>query len=92
MTLNVSVGQFRQHIAEYIAKAQGGHTVVLIDEKKDQQLVQLVARKKFNPETFGKALKAAFGVFSKQNHPEWKTKVGVINWVEQGRKAADRSF
>ncbi|OGD85122.1 hypothetical protein A3B51_03340 [Candidatus Curtissbacteria bacterium RIFCSPLOWO2_01_FULL_41_18] len=92
MTLTVSVSQFRRHIADYIAKAKEGHTVVLVDEKKDQQLVQLVGRKKFNPDTFGKALKASFGVFSMQNHPEWRTKSDVVRWVEKGRIAADRSF
>lgn len=92
MTLNVSVGQFRQNVAEYIAKAKGGHTVVLIDEKKGQQLVKIVGTKKFDPEAFGKALKSAAGVFSARNHPEWRTKKDVIKWVEQGRKGAGRSF
>jgi antitoxin (DNA-binding transcriptional repressor) of toxin-antitoxin stability system len=92
MTLNVSVGQFRQNIAEYIAKAKEGHTVILVDEKKGQQLAKIVGTKKFDPVAFGKALKSAAGVFSAKNHPEWRTKKDVIKWVEQGRKAADRSF
>lgn len=92
MTIIVPISQFRQHIATYIEKAKSGHTVILKDEKKDQQLVQLVGKKKFNPDAFGKALKAAIGVFSVKNHPEWKTKSDVIKWVEQGREAADRSF
>ncbi len=92
MTMNVSVGQFRQNVAEYIAKAKAGHTIVLVDEKKGQQLVQIVGRKMFDPEAFGKALKSAAGVFTSKNHPEWRTKNDVIKWVEHGRKAADRSF
>lgn len=92
MTITVSISQFRQNIASYIEKAKQGDTVILKDEKKGQQLVQLVGRKKFDPIAFGKALEAAAGVFTAKNHPEWKTKRDVINWVEQGRKAADRSF
>lgn len=92
MTIIVPISQFRQHIATYIEKAKSGHIVILKDGKKDQQLVQLVGKKKFNPDAFGKALKAAIGVFSVKNHPEWRTKSDVIKWVEQGREAADRSF
>ena len=92
MTINVSISQFRQNIAEYIVKAREGYTVVLKDEKKGKQIAQLVGKKRFNPETYGKALKAASGVFTAQNHPEWKTKKDVIRWVEKSRKAADRSF
>lgn len=92
MTLTVSVSQFRQNIASYIEKAKRGDIVVLKDEKKGQQLVQLVGKKKFDPDAFGKALKAASGVFSAKNHPEWKTKRDVINWVRESRRAADRRF
>ena len=92
MTIIIPISQFRQHVATYIEKAKAGHTVILKDGKKDQQLVQLVGKKKFNPDAFGKALKAATGVFFAKNHPEWRTKSDVIKWVEQGRKAADRSF
>ena len=92
MTIIVPISQFRQHIATYIEKAKSGHTVILKDEKKGQQLVQLVGKKKFNPEAFGRALKAAAGVFSAKNHPEWRTKSDVIRWVEQTRKASERNF
>ena len=92
MTIVVSISQFRQHIADYIEKARSGNTVILQDEKKGQEIIQLVGKKTFNPETFGKALSAASGVFTAENHPEWKTKEDVIKWVEKGRKSADRSF
>ena len=39
MTLVVSISEFRQHIAEYIAKVQAGHKVILRDEKKDMEVV-----------------------------------------------------
>lgn len=92
MTITVSISEFRQNIASYIEKAKAGNTIILKNEKKDQQLVQLVGKKKFDPIAFGKALEAAAGVFTAKNHPEWKTKRDVIKWIEQGRKAADRSF
>ncbi|OGD83161.1 hypothetical protein A3A54_01030 [Candidatus Curtissbacteria bacterium RIFCSPLOWO2_01_FULL_39_62] len=92
MNVVVSISQFRQNIASYIERAKKGDTVILKDEKKDQQMVQLVGKKKFNPEAFGRALKTAAGVFSAKNHPEWRTKKDVIKWVEQTRKASDRIF
>jgi len=92
MTIVVSISQFRQHIAEYIEKARSGNTIILQDEKKGQEIIQLVGKKSFNPETFGKALESAAGVFTAENHPEWKTKEDVIKWVEEGRKSSDRKF
>lgn len=92
MTLNVSVGQFRQNVAEYIAKAKEGHTIVLIDEKKGQQLAQIVGTKKFDPEAFGKALKSSAGVFTAKNHPEWASKTKVSNWVHRNRLKDERTF
>ncbi len=92
MLINVSISQFRQNIADYIAKAKAGYTVILNDEKKGQQIAQLVGKKGFNSETFGKALNEATGVFTAQNHPEWKTKKDVAVWVDKGRLAADRNF
>lgn len=92
MTIVVSISQFRQNIAEYIEKVKAGNTVVLQDEKKDQQVAQLVGKKAFNPDAFGNALKAATGIFSEQNHPEWQTKEKVSTWLEKERKNSDRNF
>lgn len=92
MTLIVSVSQFRQHISYYISKAKEGHTVILKDEKRGDEIVKLVTRKKFNPEIFAEALREASGVFTNQQHPEWQTKKDIIRWVEKTRLTADRSF
>lgn len=92
MTLTVSVSQFRQHLSDYIAKARDGYTVILKDEKKNEEIVQILTKKKFNPETFGKSLKAASGIFTAENHPEWRTKKDVIRWLQKSRKASDRKF
>ena len=92
MTIIVSINQFRQNMADYIAKAKEGHTVILKDEKKDQQLVELVSKKTFNPETFERALKAAAGIFTVENHPEWMNKKDIVKWIEESRQTSDRTF
>ncbi len=92
MTIVVSISQFRQHIADYIEKAKAGNIVILQDEKKGQQIVQLVGRKQFNPETFGNALKMATGIFTAENHPEWKTQKDIVTWVANERLASERNF
>ena len=92
MTLTVSIGKFRQNIADYIAKAKEGHIIVLKDEKKGQEIGQLVGKKTFNPQTFENAIHNVSGIFSAKKHPEWKTKHDVIKWVKQGRQIADRNF
>lgn len=92
MIITVSISQFRQNLADYIAKVTAGHTVILENGKKDQQIIQLIGKKKFNPDTFGKALKDASGIFRAENHPEWKTQEDVITWVKKGRISSDRNF
>lgn len=92
MTIVVSINQFRQNMADYIAKAREGHIVILKDEKKDQQLVEIVSKKAFNPETFGRALNAAAGIFTTDNHPEWKNEKDITGWVEDSRQSSDRTF
>lgn len=92
MTITVSISEFRHRLSDYLQQAQAGNTIVLKDEKKGNNVAQLVGKKIFDPKAFGRALKAAAGVFSAKNHPEWRTKRDVIRWVEQSRKAAERSF
>ena len=92
MTIVVSISQFRQRVADYIEKAKEGHTVILRDEKKDEEVVQLVSRKEFDPDSFGRALKNASGVFTAENHPEWRTKKDVVNWLTKERLKSDRKF
>ena len=92
MIINVSISQFRQNLAEYITKVTLGHTVILENGKKDQQIIQLTGKKSFNPDTFSNALQEASGIFSNENHPEWETKKDIISWVEKSRLKADRNF
>ncbi len=92
MTITVSISEFRQNISDYLARAQAGHTILLKDEKKGRTVAEVVGKKKFDPVAFGKALRAAAGVFTAKNHPEWRTKRQVIRWVEKSRQEAERSF
>lgn len=92
MIINVSISQFRQNLAEFIAKVAAGHIVILENGKKDRQIIQLVGKKKFNPDTFENALKEASGIFTAETHPEWQTEEDVIKWVEEGRLSTDRNF
>lgn len=92
MTITVSISQFRQNLADYIAHAQKGHTVILKDEKKGRSVIELAIRKEFNPQSFANALKNSAGVFTKQNHPQWQTKSKVVNWLRRERNQSERSF
>lgn len=92
MIITVSISDFRQNISGYLSQVQSGDKIVVVDKKKKTEVAELVSRKRFNPETFGKALKEAVGVFTAKNHPEWRTKRQVIAWVERGRREADRTF
>lgn len=92
MTIVVSIADFRKNIADYLSKVQTGHTIVLKDEKRGREIAQLTAKKQFDPEAFGRVLKSAVGVLSAKNHPEWRTKKDVIDWVTKGRLLSDRTF
>ncbi len=92
MTITVSISDFRQNISDYLAKARAGDTIVLKDEKKNEEVAELIGKKKWDAVAFRKALHEAAGVFTAKNHPEWRTKRDVIRWVEKSRKAADRTF
>lgn len=92
MTITVSVSQFRQNISDYLMQAQAGHTIILRDNKKRRDIAQVVGKKKFDPKRFWTTLKRVSGTFTAKNHPEWRTKRDVIRWVQESRKAAERSF
>lgn len=92
MTITVSISDFRTNISDYLEKARSGNTIEVRDLKKDRLVAELRGKKEFDPVAFRKALDKASGVFTAKNHPEWRTKRDVIRWVEQSRKAADRTF
>lgn len=92
MTITVSISEFRQNIADYLLRNRDGHTITIKDEKRGEIIADVIPRKKFDPIAFKKALHEAAGIFTAKNHPEWRTKRQVIQWVERGRAAADRTF
>lgn len=92
MTITVSISEFRQNIAEYLNQVESGHTILLKDNKRGKTVAQVLRKKTFDPQSFGRTLKAAAGVFTAEQHPEWRTKQDVIRWVQEGRKKAERAF
>lgn len=92
MTVTVSVSQLREDLATYIARAQSGDRVVVKDEKRGTDLVEIIGKKTFDPEAFRRALHRAAGVFTAKNHPEWATKKKVEQWLRNGRLADERHF
>lgn len=92
MTLTVSISELRSNLAQYLERVENGANLLVRDEKKKRLVAELVGRKEFDPDAFEKALEKAAGVFTAENHPEWKTKRDVINWVRKQRIASDRKF
>ncbi|MBF8250114.1 MAG: hypothetical protein HW400_715 [Candidatus Levybacteria bacterium] len=92
MTLTVSVSQFRNNMADYLDKVIAGNRILIRDEKKDVAIAELTKTKSFDKDAFERTLRKAAGVFTAKNHPEWRTKTDVINWVRKNRLANQRSF
>lgn len=92
MTTTVSISQFRQNISNYLTQVREGNTIILKDEKKGQEVAQIVGKKNFDLESFKRTLHRVAGTFTAENHPEWRTKRDVIKWVERERAKADRTF
>lgn len=92
MTITVSISEFRQNISDYLARVKAGDTLVLKDEKKDEEVAEVVGKQKWDPEAYRKTLRRVAGTFTAENHPEWRTKRDVIRWLRKTRKAAERSF
>ncbi|MBI3384640.1 hypothetical protein HY030_00420 [Candidatus Gottesmanbacteria bacterium] len=92
MTITVSISQFRQNISDYLEMVKAGNIVILKDEKKDDEVAEIVGKKRWNPQAFERALRRVAGTFTAKNHPEWRTKKDVTRWLTKTRKAAERTF
>ena len=92
MTLTVSVSEFRNNISEYLDKVAAGTRVFIRDAKKDKTIAEVASSKSFDPVAFEKALDKTAGVFTAENHPEWRTKKDVNRWLRETRKNFDRKF
>lgn len=92
MTITVSVGDFRNNLSRYLDDIARGATVVVKDQKKKLEVAQVKNQHRFDPVAYEAALRAAAGVFTAKNHPEWATRAKVVQWVQTMRKANERHF
>ncbi|KKQ74173.1 MAG: hypothetical protein US96_C0039G0009 [Candidatus Woesebacteria bacterium GW2011_GWB1_38_5b] len=79
-------------MSKYLDKVRRGDRVIIRDEKKGAAIAQITALPFFDKESYQKSLKKASGIFSSEAHPEWKTKKGVMAWLNKSRLADDRKF
>ena len=92
MILTVSISDLRNNISSYLEKVMKGTRVFVRDEKRGINIAEIVNTATFDKETYEKALRKAAGIFSTDNHPEWKTQDNVVDWVNKNRLSNDRSF
>lgn len=92
MTLTVSISQLRNNMSDYLEKVMQGNRVIIRDEKKDAAIAELTKTKSFDEDAFESALRKAAGVFTAENHPEWKTKSKISAWLTKNRLSDERSF
>lgn len=92
MTLTVSVSELRNNISLYLERVVKGTRVLIRDEKREVTIAQITQTHSFDKNIYEKVLRRAEGLFTQTNHPEWKTKSNVINWVRKNRLSDERSF
>lgn len=92
MTISVSVSKLRSDISKYFDLVSKGNTVLVKNEKRGKDIAQITRRNTFDSETYDIVLKRFAGSVSAKDHPEWTTKQKVIKWVNDSRKASERSF
>ena len=92
MTLTVSISEFRNNLSDYLDKVSTGTRLLIKDERKAKLVAEVVGKKEFDPVSFEKTLRGVGEVFTAENHPEWRTKKDVINWLRKSRLASDRHF
>ncbi|OGG13487.1 hypothetical protein A2773_03185 [Candidatus Gottesmanbacteria bacterium RIFCSPHIGHO2_01_FULL_39_10] len=92
MTITVSISDFRQNISDYLEQVKTGDIIILKDEKRGKEIAQITGKKEFDSKRFWATLKKHAGMFTAENHPEWRTKRDIIRWLEKSRAAADRTF
>jgi antitoxin (DNA-binding transcriptional repressor) of toxin-antitoxin stability system len=92
MTLTVSISDLRNNISDYLEKVMKGTKVFVKDEKRGITIAEIVHTSTFDNDAYEKSLRKVAGIFRSENHPEWKTKKDVINWVKKSRLASERKF
>lgn len=92
MTITVSISDFRNNISDYLACVRAGDKIVLRDEKKNEDVAELVGKERFNSKKFWREMRKTAGVFTAKNHPEWATRAKVEKWLRKTRMNAERHF
>ena len=92
MTWTVSISDFRNNLSDYLEKVKLGDSLIIKDEKKGEEIVEVVPKKKFDVDKYLKTLWEVAGSISAKDHPEWATKAKVIKWVNDSRKRSERNF
>ncbi|OGH20109.1 MAG: hypothetical protein A3D74_03440 [Candidatus Levybacteria bacterium RIFCSPHIGHO2_02_FULL_37_13] len=92
MTLTVSVSQLRSNISEYLDRVSKGARLLVNDEKRGKTIAHITKAQTFDKDAYEKKLRKVAGIFTAENHPEWKTKADVISWVRKNRLANERKF
>lgn len=92
MTITVSISEFRNNISDYLAYVRAGDKIVLRDKKKNEDVAELVGKKKFDYKEYKAMLKRVAGTFTAKKHPEWRTRKDVEKWLRETRMNAERHF
>lgn len=92
MTITVSISQFRQHMSEYLNRVKAGYTVVLRDEKQEEEIADVNPRKKWDPKAYRAMLERVAGSISVKDHPEWATPAKISRWLRKTRLQNERHF
>lgn len=95
MTWTVSISDFRNNLSDYLAYMQRGDNLIIKNEKRDEEVMQIVSRKfdqKKYYEDYSKMLKKVAGTFSAKKHPEWATIEKTEKWLQKSRLADERKF
>ncbi len=92
MTVIVSISELRNNFASYLDKVVKGTRVVIRDKKKGASIAQITHTSSFDKNGYEKTLRKSAGILSDKNHPEWRTKTNVSQWVEKSRLSDERKF
>lgn len=92
MTLFVSVSDLRNNISDYLERVTRGTRLIIRDEKRGKMIAQITKSQTFDKDAYEKAMRKAAGVFTAENHPQWRTKKDVIAWLKKSRSLSDRKF
>lgn len=92
MAVTVSVSELRNNISKYLERAMKGTRVFIRDEKRGVTIAQITKTPVFDKDAYEQSLQKVAGIFTAANHPEWKTKKDITNWLTKNRLANERKF